>query len=236
MHWKITKEAHAGLSEELQKEYTIEGDSATLKLEGEGAPSTAAVAKAEDKLRIEKEHRKNAETARDAAEANSEKFRNDLDKAGGKEEITRIKQEHQVELEKIRTEREAEQTANKEAKNSALKKETARAFTAEHFTEEEIMGNAFAKRLSVEEINGEPVVRVLDKDGKASALSINELKQEFLDNPKLSGIIKTQAGSGGGANPSSGGGAATKQLSEMTGTEESAFANANPEAYAAMQA
>jgi uncharacterized membrane protein YqiK len=234
MLYQITKEAFDKLSEDLQKEYTVSGESVTLKIEGEGAPTAEALTKAQDKLRIEKEHRTKAEKSRDEAEARGEKLREDLDKASGKDEIQRLKTEHQAELEKIRGEREAEKTAAKEAANSAMKKEAAETFANEHFTIPNLMVDQFAKRLSVEEVNGESVVRVLDADGKASALSLNELKQEFLENKEFSPIIKTKAGSGGGANPSGGGGAAQKQLSEMTATEESQFANANPEAYAEM--
>jgi hypothetical protein len=234
MLYQITKEAFEALSDETKKEYTLDGDSAVLKIEGEGAPTAEALAKAEGKLRIEREHRKNAETARDTAESRSEKLREDLDKASGKEEIARIKEEHQTELEKIRADREAEKAEAKEKANAALRKETAESFANDNFTIPNLMVGPFADRLSVEEVDGQPVVRVLDKDGKASALSLNELKQEFLENKDFSSIIKTKAGSGGGANPSGGGGAAQKQLSEMTATEEAQFARENPEAYKEM--
>lgn len=232
MQYQISKDALAALPEEIQKEYTLNGDTAILKIEGEGAPSIEALTKAQEKLRIEREHRQKAEKARDEAENRAEKFREDLDKASGKDEIAKIKADHQAELEKIRADREAEKNQLREQKASALKRETAEKFAQEHFTIPGLMVDQFAKRLSVEDINGESVVRVLDKDGRASALSLSELKQEFLDNKEFSPIIKTNAGSGGGANPSGGGGAAQKSLADMTATEEAQFANANPEAYA----
>jgi hypothetical protein len=80
------------------------------------------------------------------------------------------------------------------------------------------------------------VIRVKDENGKPSALSLDELKREFLDNQEYSTIIKTKAGSGGGATPSSGGGATTKKLSEMTPTEEAKFEREDPEGYKAAYA
>jgi hypothetical protein len=234
MLYQITKEVFDGLSDDLKKEYTLDGEAATLKIEGENAPSMAAIIKAEEKRVIEADHRKKAEKARDAAEAMADKLREDLDKASGKDEIARVKAEHQEALEKIRADREAEKTAAKEASNAALKMETARAFAEENFTIPTLMVEQFAKRLSVEEIDGQSVIRCLDADGKASALSLSEVQQEFLANKEFASIIKTKTGSGGGANPSGGGGAAGKSLSDMTATEEAKFANENPEAYAEM--
>lgn len=235
MQYQISKEAFEKLPEDLQKEYTLSGDKATLKLEGEGAPTHEAVQSAEDKRRLEEKHRKAAEKARDEAEAAAEKLREDLGKASGKEEIDRIKSEHQAELERIRGEREAEQKAAKEARHGSLKKETAEKFANENFTIPDLMVDQFSKRLSVEEVNGEPVVRVLDIEGKATALSLTELQQEFLDNEAYSTIIKANAGGGGGATPGGGGGATHgKKLSEMTATEEAIFGKENPEAYEKM--
>lgn len=94
------------------------------------------------------------------------------------------------------------------------------------------------KRLAVEiptDEDSEPLTRVLDAYGKPSAMSINDLKQEFVDNPEFAAIIKASSASGGGAsNQPKGGGAPTnkKKLSEMTATEEAKFANEHPEEYA----
>jgi F0F1-type ATP synthase membrane subunit b/b' len=237
MLYQIKKEAFDALSEDLKKEYTLDGENATLKIEGEGAPTLAAITKAEEKHRIAEEHRKAAEKARDAAEAASEKLREDLGNASGKKEIEELNKKHTEELEKIREARETEKAAAKEMANANLKKETAEEFRNNNFVSgklSSLVGKEFTDRLSVEEVNGESVIRVLDPDGKPSALSLNELKQEFLANKEFATIIKVDTGSGGGANPSGGGGAAKKQLSEMNATEESIFANEHPEEYAQM--
>jgi len=192
MKYKITKTEFEALDETAKKEYTLDGETAVLKIEGEGAPSAEAITRAEDKLRIEKEHRQKAEKARDDAEKREEKLKKDLEGASGKEEIAKIREEHQKELDKIRDDRAKEQQEAKDARNVGLKKETAEAFANDHFTIPGLMVDQFAKRLSVEEVDGTPVVRVLDAEGKASALSLDELKKEFLDNKEYSTIIKAK--------------------------------------------
>lgn len=235
MKYKLTKSEFEALPEEMKKEYALGGEGATLKVEGEGVPTQAEIDRLKEKHLIADKHRKEAEKSRDEAEARAEKLREDLGKASGKEQIEKIKQEHQAELEKIRGEREAEQKAAKDAANSKLKKETAEAFANEHFTIPRLMIGPFADRLSIEEIEGKGVVRVLDAEGKASALSLDELKREFLDNKDYAGIIKADAGRGGGALPGGGGGAPVKKLSDFkNGTEEAKFANDNPEEYQRM--
>ena len=234
MQYQIDKGTFEKLSEDMQKEYILEGETATLKIEGENAPTMEALNKANEKHRIAEEHRKKAEKARDDAEAASEKLREDLDKASGKDEIARIKQEHAEALENIRKEREAEKAEAVEKNNAAMIRDTATKIANEHFTIPGLMADQIAKRLSVEVVNGESVVRPLGADGKASMMSVNELKQEFLENPEFASIIKANAGSGGGANPSGGGGAVQKNLSDMTATEEAQFARKNPEAYQQM--
>lgn len=234
MKYSLTKEEFDALSEDLQKEYTLDGENATLKIEGEGAPTAEEVTRLKEKQLIADKHRKEAEKARDDAEKREEKLKKDLEGASGKEEIAKIREEHQKELDKIRADREAEQVAAKESRNVSLKKETSEAFANEHFTIPGLMVDQFAKRLSIEEIDGSPVVRVLDAEGKASALSLDELKKEFLDNKDYSSIIKANAGSGGGANNSGGGGGAPqKKIAEMTATEEAAFERDDPDGYAA---
>lgn len=233
MKYKLTKTEFEALGEEAKKEYILSGESAVLKIEGEGAPTAEALTRAEDKLRIEKEHRRNAETARDTAETRSEKLKKDLEGASGKEEIARIKAEHQTELETIRTDRATEQKAAKESSNAAMIKEAAEKFTNEHFITPGLMVGPFSSRLSVEEIDGQSVIRVKDAEGKASAMSLNELQKEFLDNKEYFPIIKANAGRGGGATPGGGDGVSQKKLAEMTAKEEADFERTNPDGYKA---
>lgn len=66
-------------------------------------------------------------------------------------------------------------------------------------------------RLSVEIKDGVPSVRVLDLQGKPSAMTIDELKQEFIANKAFAPLIAASKASGGGAS-GSGGSGTTKTL------------------------
>ncbi len=234
MKYKIEKAEFEALADTVKAEYTLDGDTATLKLEG--APDYEGATK---KLEIEKEHRKNAEKAQREAETMSAKLQRDIESAGGsKAEIERIQTAHTAELEKMRSEREVENAANTEKANKFLIDAEASKFANLNFIESpfgnEFIKGKYASRLSVETVDGQQVIRVKDTDGKPSILSVSELQKEYLDNKAFSPIIKANVGSGSGATPGQqGSGAARKKLSDMSATEEAAFEKENPQEYAA---
>lgn len=63
-------------------------------------------------------------------------------------------------------------------------------------------------RLTVEIKDGAPSVRVLDLQGKPTAMTVDELKQEFISNKAFAPLIAASKATGGGASGSGGGGAA----------------------------
>lgn len=84
------------------------------------------------------------------------------------------------------------------------------------------------------EIEGEAgITRVLDKDGKPSAMSLDDLKAEFVANTDFASIIKGSNGGGSGAtNQQPGGsGATSKKFSELTEAERVALHRTNPDEY-----
>lgn len=74
------------------------------------------------------------------------------------------------------------------------------------------------RRLSVEQRDGKPVVVVLDKQGKLSASTLDELKAEFANNTAFAPLIAGSKASGGGANGAGNGGGAAK--GKIGGTKE----------------
>lgn len=234
MQFKISKEEFSNLSEDIQKEYTLDGDNAVLKIEGEGAPTLAALNTAQKKFRIEQEHRQNAEKARDAAEQSAVKLREDLKNASGKDEIEKIRAQHEEAMNKINEEREAEKLEIKKERHSKMVAEKAKEIS-NRFKKPFLIEPLIAKELTVEDVNGQDVLRVLDENGSPSILSVNDLEKKWLDKKELSDMIIENVGSGGGAAPGAGGGApGSKSLDEMSGTEEARFANENPEKYQQM--
>lgn len=84
-------------------------------------------------------------------------------------------------------------------------------------------------RLSVEIVDGKPNVRVLDKDGRPSAMTLKELSEEFKNMDAFAPIIVGSKASGGGGSTSSGGDAKVPKMSidkfnMLTPTEQADFA------------
>lgn len=73
-------------------------------------------------------------------------------------------------------------------------------------------------RLSVDERDGQPYVAVLDANGKPSALTVEELKNELRNDRAYAPLIAGSKATGGGAAGGQGGGAA-KKASEYTSEE-----------------
>lgn len=85
--------------------------------------------------------------------------------------------------------------------------------------------------------NGLTLIRVLDSSGQPTANSIVEFETNLLAKPEYAAIIPSSNGSGSGATKpnGSGSGATPTKISDFKNrTEESIFANANPEAYQKM--
>ncbi len=90
-------------------------------------------------------------------------------------------------------------------------------------------------RLSVEIIDDMPRVRVLDKTGKQSALTVEELAEEFKSDPLFSSVIKgTKARGPGSPNSGGDGGAPVQKMTiaefnALSQSEKSKFAMAKGE-------
>ena len=72
-------------------------------------------------------------------------------------------------------------------------------------------------RISVENQDGKSIIRILDKDGKPSAMTLDELKAEFITSPSFAPIIAGSKASGSGHT--GGGGGTTKKFEEYTSSE-----------------
>lgn len=64
-------------------------------------------------------------------------------------------------------------------------------------------------RLTVDLSTGSPVVQVLDKNGKPSALTLADLENEFRKNPAYAKLVAASGGSGAGYRPGGGSAPAT---------------------------
>jgi len=104
-------------------------------------------------------------------------------------------------------------------------------FVSEHVVNDafsrEAMSDAFAKRLDIRD--GAQVV--LDAAGNLTALDVNDLKKEFLASTKYHAHLVGTNASGGSAPGGRVDNSSAVDLSKMTKTQISNYANENPEKY-----
>jgi hypothetical protein len=202
MKYKLTSEEHSGLEESTRGLYEEQSDSFILKVEGLDEHFVS-----KEKKDIVEAHRKNAESRLQEAEAREIKLLKDIEKSkGGKDEIEEIRNQHISELNKIREEYEAKEAISKQESYKSMVDVESDKFAQEHFIVPSAIRRLFSDRLVVEEVNGHPVIRTKELDGKPSIKSVEDLKKEFLDNKEFSPIIKASLGSGSGAEKSERGG------------------------------
>ena len=97
----------------------------------------------------------------------------------------------------------------------------------------EIMLPHIKSRLQADFDGDMPTTRVLDKNGQPSANTLDELKKEFVDNPRFAPIVVGSRASGGNASGSSANGnAGNKKPSEMTTEERTHLWKTNPTEFA----
>lgn len=110
--------------------------------------------------------------------------------------------------------------------------ELAQGFANEHVVDDafsrKAMRNEFAKRLDMRD--GNPVV--LDAAGNLTALSIDDLKTEFLSAGVYKAhILATKANGGGAAGGQTGNNGSAVDISKMNRTEKTLFAAQKPDEY-----
>ena len=91
-----------------------------------------------------------------------------------------------------------------------------------------IMSRFIEERLTLDENNN---VRVLDLQGKPSAMTIEDLKQEFKASAMFQDIVVINNSSGGGATGGGFGGGAAKKPNEYSVQEMKDLRDSNPELY-----
>lgn len=178
-------------------EYKPDGDGFVLEIEGE-TPGVEAMRRARDN---EKESHKTTRARLKELETEMDTMRTQLaDKTGSSESIHKS-------WEKKFADKCAEYDGIISGLNGSLSKVTvgsaakalSQIFIVPTFAEPNIRA-----RLTTEIVDGEAVVRVLDKSGKPSAMSLEDLEKEFRADKELAPALKGSGGSGGG-NPPPGG-------------------------------
>lgn len=141
-----------------------------------------------------------------------------------KEDLEAIENSYKQKLTDAETAKTASEKTLTKRLNQATIKAQAQAIAASMSDAPHLMLPYIERRLSVEfDDNDTAIIRVKGADGKASALTLDDLKKELVANPELAPIIRGSKGTGGGANatttnPSNPGGAG-KKLKDMSEKE-----------------
>jgi len=233
---KIKKVAFDVLPDVIKAEYKVnQADADEYLLDAEGMEDTGALKRAKDR---EAEARRVAEEELTKAKAKI----TELDAALGGDALERARKAGDIAtLEKSwQTQKEAavgevtkKLTSREAFIQSQLVDSVAHALAAKTSTAPAVMVPHIKARLQADLSGDVPVTRVLDKDGKVSALSLDDLQKEFVANPDFASIIIASNGSGGGApGGKQGGGGAVKKFAEMTGAERIEFNKRDPAGFA----
>ena len=231
---KIDKTAFDALSDAHKALYTENSGNYELDVERDEDNQALKNAKDREKQRA------------DDAEANLTAIRTELNQlkdsiaddqrkgAGKKGNVEEVEKAWQTKFDNKVKELTDQLTARDSSLENILVSGKAEALAAELFGEHSEIGLLHIKQRLKADLSGStPVTKVLDKDGNLSALTIDELKKEYLDNPKYASIVVGSRGSGGGANGNgANGGGASKKPSEMTTAERTHLYNTNPTEFA----
>lgn len=204
----LTEEEFKKLSKDLQGEYVKDGDEYKLKLEdadGEDLGSLRSAKDHEKKKRQDIEKKlKEKEKAFDELEEKYEQL--ESSGTGAIKDKEALEKSWKGKLEKAEN-KAKEQLSKRDAQiRKLMVSDKAMEIASRISTSPKAMARILADRITIEEDGDEYVIRILDADGKPSALSVAELEKEIVSDKEFSGIIKGSQASGGGAEKGGQGG------------------------------
>ena len=199
---KLTKAEYEKLSEHIKAEYIEDGDGFRLDIDGD--EDTGALKRAKDR---EAQLRRDAEAK--LREAQEELDRINGDDARKKGDIATLEKSWQKKLEDQKSEYEGKVSKLTAHTTKTLVDNVATQVATKISNAPALLLPHIKSRLQADFEGDSPVTRVLDKDGKPSAMTVEELAAEFVANKDFSAIITASKASGGAGKPSNnnGGGA-----------------------------
>ena len=202
---KLTKEEHAKLSEHIKAEYIEDGDGFRLDIDGD--EDTGALKRAKDR---EAQLRREAETKLREAQEQLDALGND--DARKKGDIQTLEKSWQKKLDDSKAEYESKLGKLTSHTKTQLVDNVAQQIASKISNAPALLLPHIKARLAADFEGDAPVTRILDKDGKPSAMTVEELSAEFVANKDFSAIITASKASGGAGKPSNsnGGGAPNK--------------------------
>lgn len=189
---KITKEEHSKLSAELKAEYIEDGDG--FRLDVSGDEDTGALKRAKDReAQLRREAEKKLQEAQEQLDALGS------DDARKKGDIQTLERSWQKKLDDANAENKATIAKLTGHVTKTLLDGTAAQLAGKISTVPALMAKAIRERLVVDFEGDEPTLKILDASGKPSAMTVEQLSQEFVANKDFSSIIVGSKATGGGA-------------------------------------
>jgi len=200
---KLTKAEHEKLPDHLKAEYIEDGEGFRLDVDGE--EDTGALKRAKDReAQLRKDAEKEAKELRERLESI------EGDDARKKGDIATLEKSWQSKLDKQRDEYEAKVSKLTSHTTTTLVDNVASQIAHKISNAPAVIMPHIKSRLMADFEGDAPVTRILDKDGKPSAMTIDDLSAEFIANKDFSAIITASKASGGAGKPSQNGGGAPK--------------------------
>jgi len=223
---KIKKELYDALPDEVKKLYKENGDE--FNLDVEGVEDTGALKRAKDREVVEK---KEALGKLKAAEDKLAEFNNNNARKEG--DIETLEKAWQKKHEEQKGQFDTELSKKDNYIQKMLVDNQASEIASKISTSPSLIMPHIKARLSADLTGENPLTKVLDAEGKVSAMTLEELSKEFVDNKEFAPIIVGNKASGSGASgtktvttPSSAVGE-PKKLSELSPKELAAHITSN---------
>ncbi len=189
---KITKEEFDKLSDVLKAEYKADGNDYVLDVDGDEDTGALKRAKDREKQRADDLDKQIKELQKklDDLDTNDARKRGDIDT---------LTKSYEKKIEDLKAELNGKLSKSQEFAKKTLLDGTAMKLATKISTVPGLMAKAIKDRLAVDFEGDEPTLRILDNEGKISALKIEDLEKEFLTNKEFASILIGSKASGGGA-------------------------------------
>jgi hypothetical protein len=194
-----------GMDPGLAGMYVKDGDEFVLQIEGE--EDTGALKRA---LERERESAKTSKAELADLKTRLQTIEDESNKSKAKAgDVTALEESYKKKLADAEANAKRELEARDQFIRQSLVDNVANGIAKEISTAPDLILPHVLKRLTVELVEGKPITRVLDKDGKPSAATTKELAQEFVANPSFAAVITASKAAGGGAQGGGPSGGAT---------------------------
>lgn len=223
---KIDKAAFDKLPDVLKSEYIEDGEG--YRLDVDGAEDTGALKRAKDR---EAQLRKDAETK--LREAQEQLDALGTDDARKKGDIATLEASWKGKLEAEQTAHKATADKYQGAFRKTLVDKQANEIATKISKVPSLVARVLKDRLTIDFEGDEPVTRVLDANGKVSALTLEDLQKEVVANPEYADIIIASKSSGGAGKKTPGGGAPTNPGQQQSTDKPADFSTMSPKDLAA---